>query len=297
MKVVAFSHNSQEAVGWLEGEAVINFTHAYRVFCAANGQGNGAEGASILDLLRAGLFKTETFSLVQRFVRDHRLTKALTVDSPRLLAPIPRPPRITALGLNYAAHAKETGKEPPKEPMFFVKLSTSVIGPEEPVICPKGIGRVDHEVELAVVIGKGGRNIARRKATEHIAGYTILNDVTARDMQTADMAAARPWYACKGIDTFGPLGPCIVLPDEIQEPVKLDVELRVNGKVKQSSNTRDLIFNVTELIHRLSKLVSLEVGEVISTGTPSGITPLKPGDVMEAEIERIGILRNPVQAA
>ena len=297
MKVVTFSQKSGPAVGWLEGDVVVDFTRAYRVSCAANGQGNGAEGASILDLLRAGLFTPETFALVRRFVKDHRMTKALTVDGPRLLAPIPRPPRITALGLNYAAHAKETGKKPPKEPMFFVKLSTSVIGPEEPVIYPKGVGRVDHEVELAVIIGKGGRNIPRRKAVEHIAGYTILNDVTARDMQNADMAAARPWYACKGIDTFGPLGPCITLPDEIQEPAELNLSLRVNGEVKQSSNTGDLIFDIPELIHRLSRLVSLEVGEVISTGTPSGITPLKPGDVMEAEIERIGVLRNPVRAA
>ncbi|MBN1459596.1 MAG: fumarylacetoacetate hydrolase family protein [Armatimonadetes bacterium] len=297
MKVVTFSRKSGQGVGWLEGDAVVDFTQAYRVFCAATQRENDTEASSILELLRAGLFTPETFSSVRRFVKDHRLTKALTVDRPRLLAPIPRSPRITALGLNYAAHAKETGKKPPKDPMFFVKLSTSVIGPEEPVIYPKGVGRVDHEVELAVIIGKGGRNISRRKAAEHIAGYTILNDVTARDMQTADMAAARPWYACKGIDTFGPMGPCIVLPDEIHEPVKLKLELRVNGEVKQSSNTRDLIFDIPELIHRLSKLVTLEVGEVISTGTPSGITPLKLGDVMEAEIERIGVLRNSVQAA
>jgi 2-keto-4-pentenoate hydratase/2-oxohepta-3-ene-1,7-dioic acid hydratase in catechol pathway len=297
MKVVTFSQHGCQAVGWLEGDAVVDFTQAYRVFCAASGSGSGAEGASVLDLLHAGLFTPETFSLVRRFVKDHRMTKALTVDNPQILAPIPRPPRITALGLNYAAHARETGKEPPKEPMYFVKLSTSVIGPGQPVTYPKGIGRVDHEVELAVVIGKGGRNISRRKAAEHIAGYTILNDVTARDMQKADMAAARPWYACKGIDTFGPMGPCIALPDEIQEPAHLGLSLRVNGEVRQSSNTRDLIFDVPELIHRLSRHVTLEVGEVISTGTPSGITPLKPGDVMEAEVARIGVLRNPVQAA
>jgi 2-keto-4-pentenoate hydratase/2-oxohepta-3-ene-1,7-dioic acid hydratase in catechol pathway len=297
MKVVTFARADYQAVGWLEGDTVVDFTRAYRVFCAASGEGHGAEAASVLNLLRAGLFTPATFATVRAFVKAHRMTKELTVDDARLLAPIPRPPRITALGLNYAAHARETGKEPPKEPMYFVKLSTSVIGPEQPVICPKRIWRVDHEVELAVIIGKGGRHISRRKATEHIAGYTILNDVTARDMQTADMAAARPWYACKGIDTFGPMGPCIVLPDEIREPAKLSLSLRVNGTVRQKSNTSDLVFDVSELIHRLSRLVTLEVGEVISTGTPSGITPLKPGDVMEAEIEGIGVLRNPVQSA
>ena len=233
---------------------------------------------------------------VREYIAEHGLEEDLTVSEPKLLAPLARPPRIIALGRNYAAHAAETGKKPPKQPIFFVKASTAVIGPDDPVVCPKGVGRIDHEVELAVIIGKGGRNITRKKAPRHIAGYTILNDVTARDMQSADMAASRPWFLSKSFDTFAPMGPCITLPDEIEEPVALALSLRVNGETKQESNTRDLIFGISDIIHRLSRWVTLEPGDVIATGTPSGISPIEPGDVMEAEVEQIGVLRNPVVA-
>ena len=171
-----------------------------------------------------------------------------------------------------------------------------MIGPGESVVCPRDIGRVDYEVELAVIVGKSGRRISREEAPSHIAGYTILNDVTARDMQSRDLAEARPWFLSKSPDTFGPMGPCITLPDEIHEPCELDLSLRVNGDTKQKSNTRNMIFNVPELIHRLSKYLTLEPGDVISTGTPEGIGPVAPGDVMEAEVERIGVLRTPVAA-
>ncbi len=296
MKVVQFRTEHYQAVGLLEGGEVLDFTRAHIAYCAARDLPPDRAAHSILAMLGAGLFDPELFAEVRAFVGEHRLTRQLMVKDAVLLAPIPRPPRIIALGLNYAAHARETGKEPPKQPIFFVKASTAVIGPDEPVVYPKQVGRVDHEVELAVVIGKGGRRVSRQKASEHIAGYTILNDVTARDMQSRDMAASRPWFLSKSIDTFAPMGPCIALPDEIEEPCELDLSLRVNGKVKQRSNTRDLIFNVPELIHRLSRYVTLEPGDIISTGTPSGISPVKPGDVMEAEIESIGVLRNPVAA-
>jgi len=131
---------------------------------------------------------------------------------------------------------------------------------------------------------------------DHVAGYTVLNDVTARDMQRKDMAASQPWFLSKSFDTFAPLGPCIALPDEIPDPGKLTLSLRVNGKTKQKSTTRDLIFSVPEIIHRLSRHVTLEPGDIIATGTPSGISPIGPGDVMEAEVEKIGVLRSPVVA-
>ncbi len=296
MKIVTFRVGDCQAVGLLERESVLDFTRAYSLYCVANDLPGGLDGCSVLGMLCAGIFTVETFASVRTFVKEHRLSKEMTVEDHRLLAPLPRPPRIIALGLNYAAHAAETGKEAPKEPIFFMKASTAVVGPEEPVVCPKGVGRVDHEVELAAIIGKGGRNISRRKAAEHIAGYTVLNDVTARDMQSRDMAASRPWFLSKSFDTFAPMGPCITLPDEIEEPVELGLALRVNGDVRQRSNTRDLIFGIPELISRLSRCLTLEPGDVISTGTPSGISAIKPGDVMEAEVEKIGVLRNPVVA-
>ncbi len=295
MKIVRFASDRCCGVGLLEGTGVIDFTRAHGLYSAAHGD-RWEPAADILAMIRAGIAAVDHVAAVRGFIKEHRLTKQLTVESPRLLAPIERPPRIIALGLNYAAHAKETGKKPPKEPIFFVKASTAVVGPEEPVVCPRGIGRVDHEVELAVIIGNGGRRISRSRALNHVAGYTILNDITARDWQRRDMAASQPWFMSKSLDTFAPMGPCVALPDEVKDPSDLRLTLRVNGEVKQKSSTRDLIFSVPELIHRLSRYITLEPGDVISTGTPSGISPLRPGDVMEAEVERIGVLRNPVVA-
>ncbi len=296
MKVVQFRSAYYQAVGLLEGNRVLDFTRGYFAYCAAHDRPAQMAAHSLLHMLQADLFSLDLFASVRAFIKEHRLTREVTVEGAELLAPIPRPPRIIALGLNYAAHAEETGKQPPKDPIFFVKASTAVIGPEEPVVCPRRVGRIDPEVELAVVIGKEGRRISRRRAMEHVAGYTILNDVTARDMQSRDMAASRPWFLSKSLDTFAPMGPCLALLDEIEEPGGLSLSLRVNGEVRQRSNTRDLIFGVPELIHRLSRYLTLEAGDVISTGTPSGIAPIEPGDVMEAEVEKIGVLRNPVLA-
>jgi len=295
MKVVQFaSRDLDERVGILEEGRVLDFTRASLLYCLANDLRPDPSAFSILELLRSGLFTADLFCEVRDFLKAHSLMEKLIVEGATLLAPIARPPRIVALGLNYAAHAAESGKKAPKDPIFFVKASTAVIGPEEPVVCPRGLGRVDYEVELAVVIGKPGRRISRKKAVEHIAGYTILNDVTARDMQRRHLAASQPWFLSKSLDTFAPMGPCITLPDEIQEPCELQLSLRVNGELKQRGNTRDLIFNIPELIHRLSRHITLEPGDIIATGTPVGIGPVQPGDVIEAEIERIGVLRNPV---
>ena len=297
MKLVNFeTRDRYRAVGMLEGDRILDFGRALAMYLTAEGVSPQSASFSIMDLISAGWWDVDLLQDVRSFVARHELAERLSVEDARLLAPLARPPRIMALGRNYAAHATETGHKPPKEPIFFLKASTSVTGPGEPVVIPRGIGRVDHEVELAVVIGKGGRHISRRKAARHIAGYTILNDITARDMQNRDMAQSHPWFMSKSIDSFAPMGPCITLPDEITEPCELDLSLRVNGKVRQKGNTRDLIFKVPDITCRLSRYLTLAPGDVISTGTPDGISPVEPGDVMEAEIERIGVLRNPVVA-
>jgi 2-keto-4-pentenoate hydratase/2-oxohepta-3-ene-1,7-dioic acid hydratase in catechol pathway len=302
MKIVQFRAGDYEAVGYLEGDSIIDLSRAVDIQVSVHGWFSPVPPLSdlgtISGLLELGTFEVGWVREVREFVAKHGLENELRIGlkDVELLAPIPRPPRIIALGLNYAAHAAEGGRKPPKEPIFFVKASTAVIGPDEPVVCPQNVGRIDHEVELAVIIGKEGRRIPRAKASGYIAGYTVLNDVTARDMQRRDMAASNPWFMSKSFDTFAPMGPCVVLPDGIQEPIELDLTLRVNGEVKQHSNTRQLIFTIPELIHRLSRHISLQPGDVISTGTPEGISPIKPGDVMEAQVERIGVLRNPVIA-
>jgi len=294
MRVVTFDLDGEPSVGLLQGEEVLDFSRAFLTFLAAEGMDPSPALLSIEELIDDGLLVPEVFQDVLGFLEDHDLLDAMLVEEAELLMPF-LPNRIIALGRNYAAHAAETGHAPPNEPVFFMKATSSVIGPGEPVLIPKDAGRVDHEVELAVVIGKGGKRIPRHQAMEHVAGYTILNDVTARDMQTRDMAASHPWFLSKSFDTFGPLGPCLTLPDEIPDPHTLELRLTVNGEVRQESNTRNLIFKIPELIASLSRYITLEPGDLISTGTPEGISPLQPGDVMEAYVEGIGTLRNPVE--
>lgn len=251
----------------------------------------------MMDLLDEGLVTPLFLGEIDRFVRDHNLLGVLSdANEFRITAPIARPRAIYALGRNYPAHAKESGAEVPKEPIVFGKAPTAVIGPDEDVVYKKDLTRVDPEAEVAVVIGETGKNIAEKDATAYIAGYTILNDVTARDLQSKDLAASHPWLRSKGIDTFCPMGPFIVLTDEIAEPIELDIELRVNGELRQKDNTRSLTFGVPFLISWISRFHTLYPGDVITTGTPEGMKPVVPGDVMEVYVEKIGVLRNKVVA-
>jgi len=296
MKMVSFASGDGGGVGWLEDGEVVDLGRAHGIWMMTVDDHLWMPVADMMDAIAAEVSTPGILADVREFVVDHDLVEELLVEDFELLAPLPLPPRIIALGLNYAEHARETGKEPPEEPIFFAKASTAVIGPDAPVIVPQNVGRVDHEVELAVVLSLGGRDIPRAEANLCVFGYTVLNDVTARDMQSADMAAGRPWLLCKGMDTFAPMGPWLVTQDEMPDPLEVDLALRVNGETRQQGNTRDLIFDIPEIIHRLSQYVTLEPGDVIATGTPSGISPIRPGDVIEAEVEGIGVLQNPVVA-
>jgi 2-keto-4-pentenoate hydratase/2-oxohepta-3-ene-1,7-dioic acid hydratase in catechol pathway len=208
---------------------------------------------------------------------------------------IQRPGKIVAIGLNYMDHVRESGAEAPKRPLVFAKFPTSVIGPNEPIKIPRGVTqRVDWEVELAVVIGEQARNVSADEALGFVQGYTIGNDVSARDLQFAD----GQWVRAKSLDTFCPLGPELV---QIEDPQNLKLTTRVNGEVMQDSNTSEMIFGVAELISFCSHSFTLEAGDVILTGTPWGCgefmdpkRSLKGGDVVECEIEGVGVLRNPV---
>jgi 2-keto-4-pentenoate hydratase/2-oxohepta-3-ene-1,7-dioic acid hydratase in catechol pathway len=220
-------------------------------------------------------------------------------DGVRLLAPIPRPPRIFCVGLNYRDHAIESKMELPKVPTIFLKLPTAVIGPEEPVRIPSLTKQPDYEVEFAIVIGKQGRNIGKETWLDHVFGYTILNDVSARDIQLA----TSQWILGKSFDTFCPIGPAIVTKDEVPDPHNLNIQLSIGSEVLQHSNTRELIFKSPELIAHISSVVQLEPGDIISTGTPAGVglgrNPqrwLQPGETMIAEVEKLGQLINPVVA-
>jgi 2-keto-4-pentenoate hydratase/2-oxohepta-3-ene-1,7-dioic acid hydratase in catechol pathway len=207
----------------------------------------------------------------------------------RLLAPV-TPTKIVAVGLNYRDHARERNKPIPHEPMIFLKPASAVIGPGEAIRLPAGAGRVDHEAELGIVIGRRATRVAPGEAAAHVLGFTCLNDVTAREMQDRGVQYSH----CKGFDTFAPLGPAIAVG---LDPSALDVEGLVNGAVRQRSNTRELIFDVAALVSYISAVMTLEPGDVIATGTPAGIGPLAPGDTVTVRIAGIGDLTNPVAAA
>ena len=215
----------------------------------------------------------------------------------KLLAPIPRPPKFICVGMNYRDHAREAGVEIPSVPTIFSKFSNVVIGPGAPIVLPKNSSRPDYEAEFAFVIGPGGRHIPAVHALDHVFGYTIVNDVSARDHQTA----TSQWLISKSFDTFAPMGPWIVTRDEIADPHALDLQLEIGGDVLQHSNTRELVFGVPALIEYISSVVTLEPGDIVATGTPAGVgfarkppRYLRPGDEVVIRIQGIGELRNPV---
>lgn len=200
-----------------------------------------------------------------------------------------RPSKIIGIGQNYRAHAAEMGKPVPEEPVMFLKPPSAVIADGMPIERPEGYAKVEYEGELGVVIGKRARRVSREHALDHVQGYVCVNDVTVRELQKKD----GQWTRAKGFDTFCPIGPRVVAG---LDPAQLRITTRVNGVVKQDSPTSDMIFDVPTLIAFVSEHMTLEVGDVISTGTPSGVGPLQPGDVVEIEITGIGVLRNPVIA-
>ncbi|MHA1729749.1 MAG: fumarylacetoacetate hydrolase family protein [Promethearchaeota archaeon] len=207
------------------------------------------------------------------------------------------PTKILCLGRNYVEHAVELHNEIPSVPLLFAKTLNVLIGPEENIIYPQILEdinkpRVDYEGELALIIGKRGKNIDKSIASKFIFGYTCFNDVTARDLQRNDISNKLPWLKSKSFDSFGPIGPKIALPKDIEDKQNLKIETRLNGKTVQSSNTKNMIFKVDYLIEYISKYFTLEIGDIIITGTPSGIGAIKKGDTVEVEIENIGILKN-----
>jgi 2-keto-4-pentenoate hydratase/2-oxohepta-3-ene-1,7-dioic acid hydratase in catechol pathway len=208
----------------------------------------------------------------------------------RFLAPV-EPSKIVCVGLNYKDHAAEQNKPLPAEPMIFIKPSTSVIGPGEPIVIPEGIGRVDHEAEVAVVIGWRASSVAEEEAHKYVFGVTCVNDVTARGLQEKNVGYTR----AKGFDSFAPVGPCLAHGLDFSNG--LTVEGSVNGARRQSSSTRQLIFPIGKLIAFISSIMTLLPGDIISTGTPSGVGPLQPGDQVTVRVEGVGELTNPVALA
>ncbi|MDR1637660.1 MAG: fumarylacetoacetate hydrolase family protein [Treponema sp.] len=216
-----------------------------------------------------------------------------------------RPSKIIAVGLNYRAHVAESGETfdkklagLPKEPVLFAKTPNVLTGPGEPIVLPALIGdyrfdeaRTDLEAELAIIISKRARHVPEESAFDYVLGYTCFNDVSQRNIQMGDPSG---WFRGKSFDTFGPIGPVVVRREDLPDPGNLKIRARLNGELKQEASTADMIFSVPALIAFISKNMTLEEGDIIASGTPSGVSPIKAGDTVEIEIEGIGVLRNPV---
>jgi 2-keto-4-pentenoate hydratase/2-oxohepta-3-ene-1,7-dioic acid hydratase in catechol pathway len=311
MHLVTFRKGrSQGRVGAIWHEAVLDLGAIARDLAAqrgAVGRGRGGFPKTMLELVQGG--EATLTRAHEAWDAGKRLVDAQAVDElaarrlafplakVRLLAPIVPPRNVFCLGRNYADHAAERGAAVPEHPVYFTKPAACVVGPGERVVHHAVTKELDYEVELTAVIGLAGRDIPRGDALRHVFGYTVINDVTARDLQKRH----GQWFKGKSLDTFCPMGPVLVTADEIPDPQSLAVSLRVNGQVRQSSHTSKMIFPVDQCIEVLSQGFTLVPGDVIATGTPDGVGAatgnfLKVGDRMEAEVERIGVLANRVAA-
>jgi len=259
------------------------------------------EGSLIIDLTTAGY--SDTLAVITAGVtalESGTAYRAYPVADVKLHAPIANPPRIFCIGLNYRDHAVESGMEIPKFPVVFFKLVPSIVGPGQAIVLPAITEQPDYEAEFAFIIGKGGYQIPASEAQAHVYGYTIINDVSARDIQFS----TSQWSLSKSLPTFCPIGPAIVTADEITDPHTLDVQLSIDGELLQHSNTSELIFKIPELIEYISSITPLLPGDIVSTGTPYGVglgrNPkrwLKPGETVTITIEGLGTLTNPVVSA
>lgn len=293
MRIARYVHRGKESYGILQGDGKV-------VDLPGLAKAQGKKVPRDIDGLISQGSATEELvkDVLEVAPKGQRAKFVLEASAVKLKAPIAAPPKIICLGLNYRDHAEEAKASLPDEPIIFMKPRTAILDPEEPVRKPSFVKRLDYEVELAAVIGKAGKNVPASRAHEHIFGYTVFDDISARDIQFKD----GQWTRGKSFDTFAPYGPCIVTSDQIGDPNNLRLWTRVNGETRQDSSTSRMLFNVYEIVHHLSRVMTLEPCDIIATGTPSGVAAfmkpepkfLEPGDVVEVEVENIGVLRNPI---
>ena len=286
MKIAAFSIQDNQHIGIVQDDRIISLTALQR----------DQFPACVKTFIERS---SELRPLAEQLLKQRQNDEAVfALSDVTIQAPIPQPEKIICVGLNYIDHCKETGMEPPKSPVIFSKYSNAIVGHNHAVQIPVNSTEVDFEAELAIVIGKEAKHISEEESNDYIFGYTIMNDISARDLQFAD----GQWSRGKTADTFAPIGPVVVTHDEVGDPHQLDISLELNGEMMQNSNTRNLIFTVPQIISFLSQSMTLKPGDLIATGTPPGVgmgrNPkvwLKNGDRMNVTIEKIGTLSNHVQ--
>lgn len=291
MRLVTFDHDGRRHFGIADQERVTSLS--------ALALAHGADASYFTDIVRylsAGDLALEAArKLEQRALRDW--THWVPISDVHLDCPVPRPSKIVAIGLNYRDHAEEAKLKLPAEPLFFAKFPSSITGPFDRIVIPHANPDIDYEAELAVVIGRRAKHVTTADASDFIAGYMVLNDVSARKWQFGD----KQWTRGKSCDTFCPAGPWLTTTDEVANPHNLRISATVNGETVQDSSTGNLIFGIPELIQHITESVTLEPGDIIATGTPAGVgvfrnppLMLKDGDVVEVTIENLGSIRNPV---
>jgi 2-keto-4-pentenoate hydratase/2-oxohepta-3-ene-1,7-dioic acid hydratase in catechol pathway len=291
MKIVRYRSGDRVSYGFLSEERVIDLPRlarlctcklpsAFEKFIAWNPTAEAAE------------------KLMEKAERSMLEAAAVRGDEADLLCPISSPSKIICLGLNYVDHAAETGLKLPEEPIFFMKPRTALIGPNENIVKPGFVKQLDYEGELAIIIAKKGKNIPVQEARKHVFGFSIMNDVSARDLQFKD----GQWTRAKSFDTFAPLGTCIVTCDQLADTSDLRIRTWVNGELRQNSTTKNMVFNIDEIIHHLSRVMTLEPCDIIASGTPAGVGfAMKPpqflqhGDVVRIEVQGVGMLENAVR--
>jgi acylpyruvate hydrolase len=302
MRLLTFTESGRSRAGFEVDGTIVDLAGAI----AASSGSAGIDSSSVLAVLEGGDLAMTAARNAATWARaelangrtpsgKNGATIAFSRAEVKLNAPIPRPGKIICLGLNYADHAAEGGSQLPAAPMFFAKFANAIVGTDDTIVLPRASSQMDYEAEFAFVIGKKAKHVALTDALDYVAGYMNLDDVSARDLQSE----TTQFYRGKGGDTWAPCGPYLVTKDEVADPHALSIKCFVNGELMQNSNTKYLIFNVPFLIHQLTQTVTLDPGDLITTGTPSGVGAarkppyrLKAGDVVRVEVQGLGVLEN-----
>ena len=294
MKLFTYKTKNLTSVGIKYGKQVIDFNRAYFHYSGKKID-KEKQFRSIDDLILNRLHTRNFLSRLINRIKKDNIWHKFTIDNYRYLPVLLNPQKFICIGRNYIEHAAESGSKVPQSPIFFLKANSSMIAHLDKIVIPDlDLGRVDHEVELAAIIGKKGKNILKDKAMDYVAGYTVVNDITARELQRGDAKKGHPWARAKSIDTFGPIGPYFVPKGYLKDPYNLRLFCKVDGDIKQDGNTKDMVFKIDDLISFLSKFITLYPNDIIATGTVSGISEIRHGHILEAYVEKIGTLKNRV---